>query len=369
MGRIYFLKTPEKNTIFPATRAEGVLYEDTTVDKTLDAIKDGSEIPEISNDDIDEIFGAIEPSEPSEPGSGETKVVYAKDVLFDNSDTAIVGDNVQSAIVFVSDELNKEVQRAKQTEQNIVSSAVSSTDKSHGVKVTLGGTIGKQQITVETSIGGVNAANSGLVSGDSVHNALVGTSYLATTSSNGIMSKQDKANINESIKSLSAIGTTITYTRADGTTGNITTQDTDTTYVAMKGATSTANGTQGLVPAPSSGNQAKYLRGDGTWQTPTDTTYGIATSTSNGLMSSQMVVLLNGAAQTDNTISASDTINGVGVTIGGTIGNPTIKVSVNGGAIAQNSSSVVSAGDVYSVLVNDTYIKAIELDYIDELFK
>lgn len=446
MGRIYFLKTPEKNTIFPATRAEGVLYEDTTVDKTLDSIKDGSEIPEISNDDIDEIFGAIEPSEPSEPGSGETKVVYAKDVLFDNSDTAIVGDNVQSAIVFVSNELNKEVQRAKQTEQNIVSSAVSSTDNSHGVKVTLGGTIGKQQITVETSIGGVNAANSGLVSGDSVHNALVGTSHLATTSSNGIMSKQDKAKINESIKSLSASGTTITYTRADGTTGNITTQDTNTTYVAMKGATSTANGAQGLVPAPMAGNQAKYLRGDGTWQTPkdttyeaatttvaglmsaadkqkldgiansanayalpnatsttlggvkvgsnitlnngtisltksnvtsalgytpptTDTTYGIATSTSNGLMSSQMVVLLNGAAQTDNTISASDSINGVGVTIGGTIGNPTIKVSVNGGAIAQNSSSVVSAGDVYSALVNDTYIKEIELDYIDELFK
>lgn len=446
MGRIYFLKTPEKKTIFPATRAEGVLYEDTTVGKTLDAIKDGSEIPDISNDEIDEIFGAIEPSEPSEPGSGETKVVYAKDVLFDNSDTAIVGDNVQSAIVFVSDELNKEVQRAKQTEQNIVSSAVSSTDNSHGVKVTLGGTIGKQQITVETSIGGVNAANSGLVSGNAVHNALVGTSYLATTSSNGIMSKKDKVNINESIKSLSASGTTITYTRADGSTGKITTQDTNTTYVAMKGATSTANGAQGLVPAPRSGNQTKYLRGDGTWQTPkdttydaattsvaglmsasdkkkldgiansanayalpqatettlggvkvgnnitlnngtisltksnvtsalgytpptTDTTYGTATSTSNGLMSSQMVVTLNGAAQTGTKISASDAINGVGVTIGGTIGNPTIKVSVNGGTITQNSSSIVSAGDVYSALVNDTYIKAIELDYIDELFK
>ena len=36
----------------------------------------------------------------------------------------------------------------------------------------------------------------------------------------------------------------------------------------MKGATASAAGTAGLVPAPAAGAQAKYLRGDGTWQTP-----------------------------------------------------------------------------------------------------
>lgn len=42
----------------------------------------------------------------------------------------------------------------------------------------------------------------------------------------------------------------------------------------MTGATSLLDGAAGLVPAPAAGNQGKYLRGDGTWQTPTNTTTG-----------------------------------------------------------------------------------------------
>lgn len=42
----------------------------------------------------------------------------------------------------------------------------------------------------------------------------------------------------------------------------------------MTGATASTPGTHGLVPAPAAGNQGKYLRGDGTWQTPTNTTTG-----------------------------------------------------------------------------------------------
>lgn len=40
---------------------------------------------------------------------------------------------------------------------------------------------------------------------------------------------------------------------------------------AMTGATASAAGTQGAVPAPAAGKQAQFLRGDGTWATPTDT--------------------------------------------------------------------------------------------------
>lgn len=56
MGRIYFLKTPEKKTIFPVTRAEAVLYQNTTVDKVLDSIKSGEGIPRITESDIDTII-------------------------------------------------------------------------------------------------------------------------------------------------------------------------------------------------------------------------------------------------------------------------------------------------------------------------
>lgn len=39
----------------------------------------------------------------------------------------------------------------------------------------------------------------------------------------------------------------------------------NTTYSNFKGATATTSGAQGLVPAPGIGTQAYYLKGDGTW--------------------------------------------------------------------------------------------------------
>ena len=69
------------------------------------------------------------------------------------------------------------------------------------------------------------------------------------------------------IKGLSVSGRVITYTKGNGTTGTITTQDTNTTYSTMKGATASTAGTTGLVPAPAAGKQYSFLRGDGTWAT------------------------------------------------------------------------------------------------------
>lgn len=43
---------------------------------------------------------------------------------------------------------------------------------------------------------------------------------------------------------------------------------TDTKPVNMKGATASDAGSAGYVPAPAAGANTKYLRGDGTWQTP-----------------------------------------------------------------------------------------------------
>lgn len=87
------------------------------------------------------------------------------------------------------------------------------------------------------------------------------------------------------IKSLSVSGRTITITKGNGTTSTIQTQDTNTTYSAFKGATSSAAGGDGLVPAPSTGYQSRYLRGDSTWATITLGTFGVtATATELNFM-------------------------------------------------------------------------------------
>lgn len=61
-------------------------------------------------------------------------------------------------------------------------------------------------------------------------------------------------------------------------------KDTNTTYANMKAATASAAGAAGLVPAPAAGKQTSFLRGDGTWVVPTNTTYELASTTANGLL-------------------------------------------------------------------------------------
>lgn len=61
-------------------------------------------------------------------------------------------------------------------------------------------------------------------------------------------------------------------------------KDTNTTYANMKAATASAAGAAGLVPAPAAGKQTSFLRGDGTWVVPTNTTYGLASTTASGLL-------------------------------------------------------------------------------------
>ena len=104
----------------------------------------------------------------------------------------------------------------------------------------------------------------------------IGTTYAnATTSTAGLMSAADKSKLDgvqaqaskvSVTRSLSS-GVKIATLNINGTNTDLFCEkNTDTTYVAFSGATSSAAGTAGLVPAPAKGAQAKYLRGDSTWQ-------------------------------------------------------------------------------------------------------
>ena len=83
--------------------------------------------------------------------------------------------------------------------------------------------------------------------------------------------------IKAAVVGLSISGRTITWTKADGTTGTLITQD--TTYgVVSKNA-------NGLAPKlPNETSTTKYLRQDGTWQVPPNTTYGLASTSTDGLL-------------------------------------------------------------------------------------
>ena len=99
---------------------------------------------------------------------------------------------------------------------------------------------------------------------------------------------------------------------------------------AMTGATASANGAIGLVPAPSSGKQNYFLRGDGTWAFLEGTTYTIASGDSNG----QIKVTPSSGSAYNVTVKGLNTAAYRGVDTSPTSG----------------STNVITSGGVYTVI-------------------
>ena len=69
------------------------------------------------------------------------------------------------------------------------------------------------------------------------------------------------------------VSATAAVAKSDITALGIPGEDTNTTYANYIGATSSAAGVAGLVPSATTAQTSSYLRGDGTWNVPTNTTY------------------------------------------------------------------------------------------------
>ena len=144
----------------------------------------------------------------------------------------------------------------------------------------------------------------------------------ATTKANGFMSSSDKTKLDGiasgankythpsytarssglykvTVDSQGHVSSVSNVTKSDITNLGIPGQDTNT-WTAFKGATTSTAGTAGYVPAPSAGSATRYFRSDGTWAVPPNTTYSVASTSANGLMSASDKTKLDGIASGAN---------------------------------------------------------------------
>lgn len=145
---------------------------------------------------------------------------------------------------------------------------------------------------------------------------------------------------------------------------------TDTTYTSMQGASASAAGVAGLVPAPALGQQTMYLRGDGTWAAPPQgisslTDLGVtATATELNYMdgvTSNVQTQLNSKQSTIGTVlERTLTLNNIGA-ITSNIGILIGTADTTGSFVQVFNNEVVIDGSRVSIsgdLVNGLYMQS-----------
>ena len=176
----------------------------------------------------------------------------------------------------------------------------------------------------------------------------------ATSSTNGLMSAGDKAKL-DGVESNAQVNV-IEIVKMNGTALSVSSKAVN--IPVMGAATSSTAGTAGIVPAPDSGKQTSFLRGDGTWVVPTDTKYNNATSNAAGLMSAADKAKLDGIATGAKTGTVTSVATGAGL-VGGTITTSgTLKANLKSEEkLDIDSIAAVTAGTasrVYPVLLDKT---------------
>jgi len=226
------------------------------------------------------------------------------------------------------------------------------------------------------------------------------THSAATTSANGLMSKADKVKLDGiatgankythpahtaknsglykvTVDAQGHVSAATAVAKSDITALGI--PSTNTTYANMKGATTSTAGTAGLVPAPATGAANRYLRSDGTWQVPPNTTYSVVSTSANGLMSSADKTKLDGIATGANKYTHPTTSGNKHIPSGGSSGQ-ILRWSADGTAVwgadnnttyslaTQSADGLMSAADkakldkiAYMLGIDDTGV------YVEDL--
>lgn len=123
----------------------------------------------------------------------------------------------------------------------------------------------------------------------------------------------------------------------------------DTTYSVFTGATTTAAGTSGLVPAPTSGQSTRYLCSTGEWSIPTGSIYkgstaiSVKPSTTEGEYNIYLVALFPGTTSQSVGPNAAGTIN-----FGSAFNVPYITIDQYGRITALANRSMILSGALAS---------------------
>ena len=175
---------------------------------------------------------------------------------------------------------------------------------------------------------GTGSATDGTMTQKAITNALNGKA--ASSHSHGVATED----ANGFLKQLD--GSTSHFMRGDGSWAT----PPNTTYSTFKAATSSAAGGTGLVPAPAKGYQSRFLRGDATWQAISLSTFGVtATAAELNYMDG---VKSNVQTQLNSKAASNHTHNYAGSGSAGGAANSANRVPVPVGTVLFSVSSTTT---------------------------